>query len=84
MHQYHSDYAEPYPEHILSASSFHSPKPSPAQEITGEVMTSNNPIMIAARRNHLNSALPSISSSICEGSGYFMLVGEDRQFGDII
>jgi hypothetical protein len=49
-----------------------------------EVMTSNGPIRFAARRNHLNSALPSINSLFVEGSGYFMLVVKDRQFGDII
>ena len=36
-----------------------------------------------ARRNHLNFALPDISSSIIykEGSGYSMLVGRYKQSG---
>jgi len=35
----------------------------PAQEITGEATTTNSTTRIGARRNHLNFALPDISSS---------------------
>ena len=39
---------------------------------------------IGARRNHLNFTFPDISSSLIkEGSGYFMLVGGDRQGAEL-